>query len=83
MTRNDAVSLGGYYDMFKIVAILSKRDNTSCLAHDRAVRMWDALTRSAVGEPIHRRVNSVLSAAISPDGKRIISGSDDGTIRKG
>ncbi|KAG2106691.1 uncharacterized protein F5147DRAFT_222258 [Suillus discolor] len=38
-------------------------------------------TGQGVGPTFHGHVGSVLSVAISPDGKRIVSGSEDKTIR--
>ena len=43
--------------------------------------MWDAETGAAVGNPLEGHTYSVQSVAYSPDGRYIISGSYDKTIR--
>jgi WD40 repeat protein len=47
---------------------------------DNTLRLWDAATGAAVGEPL-RHEEAVLGAVYSPDGKRILSWSDDKTLR--
>jgi WD40 repeat protein len=41
----------------------------------RTIRIWDAETGAAVGQPLVGHNGSVTSVACSPDGRRIISGS--------
>jgi WD40 repeat protein len=48
---------------------------------DKTIRIWDAETGAAVGEPLKGHTLGVWSVAYSPDGRHIISGSDDSTIR--
>jgi WD40 repeat protein len=48
---------------------------------DRTIRIWDAETGAAVGEPLKGHAGLVNSVAYSPDGQYIISGSSDRTIR--
>jgi hypothetical protein len=45
------------------------------------VRLWDATTGNQVGDPLTGNWNRVLTVAFSADGKRIISGGGDGTLR--
>jgi hypothetical protein len=57
--------------------------------YDGTVRLWDlatgqivkTLTAPTIGRPVADFQRSVMSVAISPDGKRALSGSSDGTVR--
>ena len=44
------------------------------------MRLWD-ISDNPIGQPLQGHENSVFSVAITPDGKRIVSGSDDNTVR--
>jgi WD40 repeat protein len=46
---------------------------------DKTIRIWDAKTGAAVGQPLEGHMDSVQSIAFSPDGQRIVSRSDDFT----
>ena len=48
---------------------------------DNTIRIWDAETGAAVGEPLKGHTGTVFSVAYSPNGQHLISGSDDNTIR--
>ena len=49
-------------------------------SRDKTVRLWDAATAQPFGQPIGHGDN-VLSVASTPDGRRIITGGADGTVR--
>jgi WD domain, G-beta repeat len=48
--------------------------------HILAVRLWDAATGQPIGAPMTGHTSAVRSAAFSPDGRDIVSGSDDHTV---
>ena len=48
---------------------------------DNTLRLWDAKTGAALGEPLRGHTNWVRSVAFSPEGKRLVSGSQDFTVR--
>jgi WD40 repeat protein len=48
---------------------------------DGTVRLWDASTGVAIGEPMTGHENWVSGVAFSPDGRRIVSGAYDGAVR--
>src|SRR5258706_456731 len=50
-------------------------------SYDHTIRIWDAKTGVAVGDPLKGHTGSVTSVAYSPNGCHIISGSYDHTIR--
>ncbi|KAJ3796208.1 WD40-repeat-containing domain protein [Lentinula aff. detonsa] len=47
---------------------------------DKTIRIWNADTGEAIGNPLQGHSDGVTSVAFSPDGKRIVSGSEDGLI---
>ena len=49
-------------------------------SHDQTLRLWDAATGAAIGEPL-RHEGPVYGALYSPDGRRILSWSHDQTLR--
>ena len=48
---------------------------------DKTARLWDAATGKPIGEPLKGHEDGVMSAAFSPDGKRIVTASVDKTAR--
>ncbi|KAJ3978738.1 WD40 repeat-like protein [Lentinula detonsa] len=48
---------------------------------DESIRIWNADTGEAIGDPLQGHLYGVSSVAFSPDGKRIVSGSLDSSIR--
>jgi flagellar biosynthesis GTPase FlhF len=48
---------------------------------DKTLRLWDARTGQAIGQPLTGHQSAVWSVAFSPDGSRIVSGSSDNTVR--
>ncbi|KIN96793.1 hypothetical protein M404DRAFT_162311, partial [Pisolithus tinctorius Marx 270] len=45
------------------------------------VRVWDVEGGVQIGSPLEGHTSGVLSVAFSPDGKRIVSGCWDNTVR--
>ena len=45
------------------------------------IRIWDADSSAAVGDPLNEHTGPVQSIAYSPNGRHIISGSDNYTIQ--
>ncbi|MGY6274617.1 WD40 repeat domain-containing protein [Methylomonas sp. MgM2] len=50
-------------------------------SYDNTLRLWDAKTGAAIGQPMTGHTAPVHSVAFSPDGNRIVSGSADKTLR--
>ncbi|KIK10575.1 hypothetical protein PISMIDRAFT_124228, partial [Pisolithus microcarpus 441] len=48
---------------------------------DKTVRVWDVEGGVQIGSPLKGHTSWVRSVGFSPDGKRIVSGSRDNTVR--
>ncbi|CCA75214.1 related to WD40-repeat protein (notchless protein) [Serendipita indica DSM 11827] len=48
---------------------------------DNTIRLWDAATGQAVGEPLRGHEGAVNTIGFSPDGPQIVSGSINNTIQ--
>ncbi|ETW77087.1 hypothetical protein HETIRDRAFT_174269 [Heterobasidion irregulare TC 32-1] len=87
------VSAGADKHWSIIQDIIHARSSVSCItfspdglrvvsgSEDSTIRLWDAATGAAMGDPLEGHTERVKSVAFSPDGLRIVSGSDDSTIR--
>ncbi|KAE9390028.1 WD40 repeat-like protein [Gymnopus androsaceus JB14] len=51
------------------------------LMEDKTLRLWDSNTGAQIGDPLEGHDDLVYSVAFSPNGARIVSGSDDRTVR--
>ncbi|PVF95651.1 hypothetical protein CPB86DRAFT_710725, partial [Serendipita vermifera] len=45
------------------------------------IRLWDATTGQAINEPFRGHTERVFCVSFSPDGRQLVSGSKDRTIR--
>ncbi|KZO93003.1 WD40 repeat-like protein, partial [Calocera viscosa TUFC12733] len=75
------VALEGHKDAVTSVAFSPDGKWFVSGSSDWTVRIWDAETGRAMGEPLEGHENAVTSVAFLPDGKRVLSGSSDGTVR--
>jgi WD40 repeat protein len=55
-------------------------DSKTALTGGIDVKLWDAATGNVIRQ-LHGHVEEVYSSAFSPDGKVVVTGSDDGTTR--
>ncbi|KAJ7808904.1 WD40-repeat-containing domain protein [Mycena olivaceomarginata] len=73
--------LQGHDDSVSSVAFSPDGQRIVSGSDDKMVRIWDATTGAAIGEPLQGHDDWVSSVAFSPDGQRIVSGSGDKTVR--
>ncbi|KAF5339470.1 hypothetical protein D9758_015328 [Tetrapyrgos nigripes] len=63
------------------VAISSNGSRIASGSRDKTVRIWDAISGKAIGQPFEGHEDEVNSVAFSPNGSTILSGSRDKTVR--
>ena len=73
--------LEGHGDAVRSVAFSPDGQRLVSGSGDNTMRLWDANTGAAIGQPLEGHGDSVFSVAFSPDGQRLVSGSDDDTLR--
>ncbi|MFB9903050.1 nSTAND1 domain-containing NTPase [Allokutzneria oryzae] len=66
-----------------IRAITSSGDGrlVATASEDRTVRLWDAVSRTPLGEPLTGHGDAVMAAALSRDGRVLATGGADGAVR--
>ena len=77
---NEPTALGE--DPFEVISAAYSLDGTRIVSNsgNSTMRLWDALSGTAIGAPLRGHTGNVLSVAYSPDGIRIVSGADDASI---
>ncbi|KZT54193.1 WD40 repeat-like protein [Calocera cornea HHB12733] len=74
------IIISGFYSPFTAVAFSPDGKRIVSGSHDRTVRIWDADTGLAIGDPLIGHKDNIYCVAFSRDGNRIVSGSKDNTI---
>jgi WD40 repeat protein len=80
--KEDTVEIEGHNPSYHVnsVAFSPNGKVIASGTNYKTLRLWDAATGRAIGEPLIGHNNSVDSVAFSPDGKIIVSGSYDNNI---
>lgn len=63
------------------LAMCPTRDEVAMACIDRTIRRYNALTQSPLCEPMRGHTNAARSITYTPDGRFIVSGSDEGVVR--
>jgi len=71
----------GHTNSVKSVVFSPDGTRLASCSHDSTVRLWDAHTGGAIGDPMVGHTNWVNSVVFSPDGIRLASCSYDNTVR--
>ncbi|KAF9461750.1 hypothetical protein BDZ94DRAFT_1323097 [Collybia nuda] len=71
----------GHKNSVMAVAYSPDSQHIASASGDKTIRVWDAATGDAVGEPLKGHTDWVAALAYSSNGKHIASGSYDNTIR--
>lgn len=80
-TSKESNYLVGHEEWIHAVAFSPDGQRIVSGGSDATLRLWNAQTGEAIGEPLVGHEEGVLSVAFSPDGQRIVSGSSDTTLR--
>ena len=65
-----------------LVRCIFPRQHMHCFGSgDKTIRLWDAASGTAIGQPLQGHSDWVSSVSFSPDGTRIVSSSGDKTVR--
>tara|TARA_R110002096_G_scaffold26518_7_gene81765 strand:+ start:3375 stop:8057 length:4683 start_codon:yes stop_codon:yes gene_type:complete len=79
--RSFSLHLSGHVSSVNSVAWSPDGTRLASTSDDGTIRLWDAASGAAIGEPLTGHSFWVKSVAWSPDGTRLVSGSVDDTIR--
>jgi len=73
--------MDGHTDLVLSVVFSPDGNRLASCSFDKTVRLWDAHTGVAIGDPMDGHTDSVLYVIFSPDGSRLASCSFDKTVR--
>jgi WD40 repeat protein len=80
-TRIVVLSFQGHEGWVRSVAVSADGSRLASGGDDGTVRVWDAVSGVAVGEPLRGHEGGVRSVALNADGSRVVSGGLDATVR--
>ncbi|KIK55414.1 hypothetical protein GYMLUDRAFT_839919, partial [Collybiopsis luxurians FD-317 M1] len=75
--QTEKQNLGSWNTGSEVYGLDISKDGTKIVSggEDTTARIWNARSRTPIGEPLQGHTDWVGSVAFSPDGKRIVSGS--------